>query len=233
MRRVPTQELLDDDLGTPEEIARSMDDLWRINLWLGGVKGSCRLLEKCLVRSGLRRARVLDVGAGDARLAQHLSVEFKKRGYELDFVALDRRASHLGRAGVHRNGVRAVAADVFALPFREPAFDVVMCNLFFHHFSGGDARRLLRHLASAARLAVLVNDLERRFWAYAFIRVAWPFATSRLTRNDGPASVRQAYTLDELADLTRSSGFRNFEIERLPFYRLGLTLWSSPHLAKR
>jgi SAM-dependent methyltransferase len=225
MRRVTAEELLDDDRGTPQEIAQSFDDLWRINRWLGGLSNCLTLLERVFAQRGTRAARILDVGAGDARLAQRLGGELSRRGIQAQFVALDRRITHL-RNGQSKS-LPAVAADVFRLPFAENSFDVVMCNLFLHHFSGKNAVDLLKRLMEVARDAVIINDLERSLLPYMFIRAAFPFARSRITRFDGPASVRQAYTRDEMLDLARSAGFRQFRIERMGAYRLGMTIWKS------
>jgi ubiquinone/menaquinone biosynthesis C-methylase UbiE len=225
MLRIPSQEWLDDDLGTPEEIQQSFDDLWRINRWLGGVSGCLHLLESYFDRRGSRHARILDVGSGDSRLSAHLQRELAQRNRSVKFVALDRRLSHLRND--HRQTARLsrVVADVRNLPFQEKSFEVVICNLFLHHFSGNDAVDLLRRLGRIASEAVLINDLERHPLPYFFIRIAWPFARSRLTRHDGAASVRQAYTKDELEILARRAGFTHFEVDRLPAFRLGLALW--------
>ena len=225
MRRVPSQEWLDDDLGTPDEIRQSFDDLWRINRWLGGVSGCLRLLNRYFARRGSSRARILEVGSGDSRLAAHLQFELARRNRSVEFVALDRRLSHL-RNGNHSPGkLSRVAADVFDCPFAENSFEVVICNLFLHHFSGDEAVELLRRFAGIASEAVLINDLVRHRLPYVFIRIAWPFARSRITRHDGAASVRQAYTKDELAALACRAGFTKFDVERLPVFRLGLALW--------
>lgn len=228
MRRTPSLELLDDDRGTLREIDRSLDDLWRINRWLGGVSSSLRLLEDYFSRTGRRRARVLDVGSGDSRLAARLQRELLRRNLRAEFFVLDRRLSHLARGRPAACGLVPVVADARALPFRAESFEVVMCSLFFHHFSGEEARELLRRLAEAASEAVLVNDLERHLLPYLFIRCALPFARSPLTRHDGPASVRQAYTRDELAALAADAGFHEFEVRRLVPFRLGLTGWKRP-----
>ncbi|MEJ2008847.1 MAG: methyltransferase domain-containing protein [Acidobacteriota bacterium] len=225
MRRVPSQEWLDDDLGTPREIRRSFDDLWRINRWLGGVSGSLHLLDRYFARRGSRHVRILDVGSGDSRMAVHLQEELARRNHSAELVALDRRLNHL-RNGNHSSGsLLRVVADVSDLPFPKESFDLVMCNLFLHHFSGGEAVELLRCLAGMASEAVLINDLERNPLPYIFIQVAWPFARSHITRHDGAASVRQAYTKEELEILAERAGFSNFIVERLPLFRLGLTLW--------
>jgi ubiquinone/menaquinone biosynthesis C-methylase UbiE len=225
MLRVPSQEWLDDDLGTPAEIERSFDDLWRINRWLGGVSGCLHLLDRYFARRDSRRVRVLEVGAGDSRLAARLQAELARRNRKAEFVALDRRLSHLRNGNPCAGKLLRIVADVSDLPFPKESFEVVLCNLFLHHFSESEAVKLLRRLGEVASDAVLINDLERHPLPYFFIRLAWPFARSRITRHDGAASVRQAYTKDELENLARRAGFTDFEVERLPAYRLGLALW--------
>jgi ubiquinone/menaquinone biosynthesis C-methylase UbiE len=226
MLRATSDELLDNDLGTAAEIRSSLDDLWRINRKLGGVSSNLELLARFFEKTGSHPVRILDVGAGDARLARHLRDSLARRKVRAEFVALDRRPSHLENAA-NGGGLPSVAADVLALPFREGSFDVVMSNLFFHHFSGASARELLRQMAALAREAVLVNDLERHWLPYLFIRSALPFARSRITRHDGPASVRQAYTRREIEALTREAGFTHFETRRLLPFRLGLIIWKA------
>jgi ubiquinone/menaquinone biosynthesis C-methylase UbiE len=225
MRRITSNELLDEDQGTPEEIGASLDDLWRINRRLGGVSTSLLLLEHFFSRRGTHPVRILDVGSGDARLAGHLQADLLRRSIRAEFFALDRRLTHLESGSPSAAGLRPVVADVFALPFSERSFNVVMCNLFLHHFSGQKAQHLLRCLAEMASEAVIINDLERHALPYYFIKFASPFARSRITKNDAPASVRQAYTRDELAAMAERAGFRNFEATRIPPFRLGLTIW--------
>jgi hypothetical protein len=47
---------------------------------------------------------------------------------------------------------------------------------------------------------------------------------SRLSRHDGPASVRQAYTFKEMQDLLKETQC-NYELERGYLYRLGGIAW--------
>ena len=185
----------------------------------------CKVVDTAATLGPPKHAPILDVGAGDSRLAQRLQEELLRSGLQVKFVALDRRITHLRNGHPISCTVPAVVADVFNLPFGENSFDVVMCNLFLHHFSGQSALNLLRRMAEVARDAVIVNDLERNLLPYLFIRVAFPLARSRITRFDGPASVRQAYTRGELRQLAESAGFRNFEVERMGAYRLGMTIW--------
>ncbi len=224
MQRETSTEWLDAGRGTPREVATSLDDLWRINRWLGGVSGSLLLLERFVTVTGQRTLRALDLGAGDARLADCLARKMETRKISVQFTVLDRNLTHLTYA-TSLTRRQAVAADVLALPFPPQSFDVVMCNLFFHHFSDERAVRVLTAMKETARRAVLINDLERSALAHFFIRYAWPFARSPITKHDGPASVRQAYSRAELAALVEKAGHANYEIVALCPSRLGVILW--------
>lgn len=226
MRRIPAIELLDDDRGSAADIQLQLDDLWRINRWLGGVSSCLYLLRRFLRDTGRRSLRVLEVGAGDGRLAGRLRSKLRRQGIETTFFVLDRRASHL-LFGQPANDLHSVAADALALPFRENSFDVVTCNLLLHHFSGDAALSFLRALDAVAREAVLINDLERHWLPYLFIRATPWFTRNRMSRHDAMASVRQAYTRRELAQLAASAGFADFEVRKLVPFRLGLIVWKS------
>jgi len=227
MRRIISRELLDDDLGNPADLEASLLDLWRLNRRFGGVSGNLRLLDRVFARAGARQVRILDAGAGDGRLVGWVQQELARRGFQARFCALDRRISHLGYRRPAPDPLERVAANALELPFQEGSFDVVMCNLFVHHFSGAALHGLLKEMMRVARLAVLVNDLERRWLPYLFIRYAPLAARSPVTRQDGAASVRQAYTRRELSALVAGCGACSSDIMALPFFRLGAILWKN------
>ncbi|MGH9467896.1 MAG: methyltransferase domain-containing protein [Terriglobales bacterium] len=207
MRQRLAQELLDEDGGTPEEIARSLDELGWIHRHLGGLSSWRQLLQSLPAAES-----VLDVGAGRGEVAAYVGASLGARR----IVALDRRTSHMGASGSR------VAGDALRLPFADRSFEVVMCNLFLHHFHGAAAGQVLGEMARVARRAVVINDLERHWAAYAAIWLLRP-RFSRITRYDGPRSVRQAYTAEEMEQL---AGARRHTLVRLTHYRLGLILYA-------
>ncbi len=225
MQRITSVELLDEGRGSKRDVETSLDDLWRINRWLGGVSGSLQLIDRFFKRTGRPSAHSLDAGAGDGRMAAYLVHKVRKRHPRSRIIVLDRRLAHLQHRRPAVGAPRAVVADATNLPFRVDSFDLVICSLFLHHFSGAAAIELLRSLLAVAAQAVLVNDLERKWASYWVIRHAPWFTRSPITRADGPASVRQAYTRGELSVLAAASGAAGFDIISLPCFRLGLTLW--------
>lgn len=223
MRRIPAAELLDDDLGTAEEVRASLDDLWWLNRRFGGLNSYRGLLDEALAGRKSSPVRWLEVGAGTGQVTAALRDGLESAGYTIEAWLLDRRASHLAAQGAPATRrLRAVAGDILQAPFPEGSFDLVSCSLFLHHFSGTAAVAMLSAMARLSRGAVVINDLQRSWPAYWGVRLLGIHARSRLTRHDAPISVRQAYTLDELAELARAAGMKNFHARPAGLFRMGL-----------
>ena len=220
MRRVTVPELLDDDLGTPAEIAQSLRDLQRINNWFGGARTTVRLLQRVAEESGCRSLSMLEVGAGNGYVPLAAQDRLKKRGIELRLTLLDRVSSHLPQ-----NGVQSVVADAMQLPFRDGAFDVLSCNLVAHHFDPETLERFASEALRVARVSVLINDLVRSRLHLALCYAGLPLFHSRITWHDAPASVRQAYTLEEMRAIMSRIPARRVKISTHYLYRMGVLLW--------
>src|SRR5206468_1105211 len=76
-----------------------------------------------------------------------------------------------------------------------------------------------------ARRAVLVHDLIRNPFQLALAYAGLPFYRSRITRNDAPASVRQAYTVKEMESFFREAAATKIETQQHYFYRMGVIAW--------
>jgi len=220
MQRRPVPELLDDDLGTPAEIATSLRDLQRINDWFGGTRTAIRLLQQVARDTGLRSMSLLEIGAGNGHVPVATRERLARHGIDLRITLLDRVSSHLPR-----NGLAAVAADALQLPFRDGSFDVVSCNLVAHHFEPGALQAFAEEALRVARIAVLINDVMRSVLHLALTYAGLPLFRSRLTWHDAPASVRRAYTLDEMRSIVEQAGARQVDISTHYLYRMGVVLW--------
>jgi hypothetical protein len=102
--------------------------------------------------------------------------------------------------------------------------DVVSSCLFLHHLSMDDARTFLKEALRVARVAVLINDVERTRTNYLLSCLQTLVDPSELSRHDGPTSVRQAYTFTEVENMLRETGY-SFELQRGFLFRLGAILW--------
>lgn len=218
MKRQPSHELLDSDAGSDREVTDTLCDLEMFNRWFGGVPTSTRLVGRALTGIERKRFSLLEIASGTG----YVPLKVRER------VApqLDLQITLLDRARRHLNGYSsAVTADALALPFSANSFDLVSCNLFLHHLAPSEVGNFAREALRVARIAIVINDLIRDPVHLALAYAGVPLYRSRLTRNDAPASVRQAYTPEELEELLKSSGAVRIEISRHFLYRVGILLW--------
>lgn len=211
MERRIEPELL--DTANDADAARNLADIAFLNRWFGGHAVLEDLLRETVDEG--EAFHLLDVGAASGDVARLVT-----RRYPLAHVySLDLLARNL-KAAPHPK----LAADAFALPFADRAFDFTHCSLFLHHFREEQIVRLLREMARCARRGVLVNDLERHPVAYRFLPwTRWLFRWHPVTMHDGPVSVAAGFERRELQALAELAGLERIEARtHIPWFRLSL-----------
>lgn len=221
MKRVSIPELLDSNSGTDAEVIASLADLRFFNQYFGGISTGCALLERAAPQIVRRHIQLLDVAAASGDVPSEARARLAKKGIQLDVTLLDRSVSHL------RSGHQAVAGDALALPFRDESFDLVSCGLFAHHLSPDELVIFVNEALRVSRAAVLINDLIRHPLHLALALAGIPIYRSRLTRHDAPASVRCAYTVDEMRGLLQQTAAVRHQITRHYFFRMGVIAWKT------
>jgi ubiquinone/menaquinone biosynthesis C-methylase UbiE len=223
MKRVVTPELLDSDAATPAEVQQTLADLRRINRWFGGISTTRRMLEQVVTRirkpsSGRGELTLLDVGAGSGDVSLTAARQIRPPT-QIRVTLMDRMPAHLPR-----NGTGTVAGDALALPFLDGSFDLVTCSLLIHHLEREQIVQFVNQALRVARVAVLLNDLRREPLHLALMYAGYPIF-SRLTLHDGIASVRRAYTAQELKSVLRNTDAAGVEMENSYLYRIGIIVW--------
>ena len=220
MQRRVIAELLDDDLGTPEEIAHSLRDLRHINDWFGGTRTTISLLRTIAARDGVKELSLLEIGSGVGDVPLSAKRSLSHDGIALKVTLLDRRWTHLPASGAD-----SVCGDAMRLPFPDDAFDIVSCSLFAHHFDPEPLRALVAEASRVSRRAVLINDLIRSRLHLFLVYLGLPLFRSRITWHDAPASVRAAYTIAEIKLLLAALPARQISVSRHLLFRMGVILW--------
>jgi ubiquinone/menaquinone biosynthesis C-methylase UbiE len=225
MKRVVTPELLDSDAATPAEVQETLADLRRINRWFGGISTTRRMLEQVVARLRKRSSdrgefTLLDVGAGSGDVSLTAARQIRPPA-QIRVTLMDRMPAHLPR-----NGTGTVAGDALALPFLDSSFDLVTCSLLIHHLEREQIVHFVNDALRVARVAVLLNDLRREPLHLALMYAGYPIF-SRLTLHDGIASVRRAYTPQELKSILGNTDAAVVEMENQYLYRMGIIVWKS------
>jgi hypothetical protein len=97
--------------------------------------------------------------------------------------------------------------------------------LFAHHLSPAEIVQFLQEGLRICRVAVLINDLVRHPMHLAMAYAGRAFYRSRLSKHDGPVSVRRSYTPSEMRALMRKTSARKVEISRHYMFRMAAIAW--------
>lgn len=222
--RVDADELLDLGVGTPDEVTGSLNDLWRLNRLLGGLRALTVHLYPRLAT--LPAATCVDIGAGDGRVATHIAQWANRHQQAVRVVALDLSQKHLARAVPHAQttpNLHLLQADATRIPFAPETVDYVISSLVLHHFTPDLVVTVLRSAWRSAKRGLVVSDLMRGHLPLIGFRLIQPvFARSPITRYDGKVSIRRGYTPDELRLMAREAGIPHPRVFVHPMWRMTL-----------
>ncbi len=202
-------ELMDGADYTAAEMIENLADLRRVNRYLGGRRALTRRLFPMIEALGLRRVSLLDVGSGSADIPERIVSWARKRGIEVECVALDLNeiiVAEARRQTANYPEIKVVRADAMNLPFEDRSFDFALASLFLHHFESRQAARLIKSFARIARVAFIINDLRRHPIAYYSIKLLTRiFTRNRLVQNDSAVSVLRGFTERDIAAIAGAS----------------------------
>ncbi len=220
-RRHRGVEHLDDPATQPALRIRSLRDVRRANLVLGGTRAVVDEVARLLPALGAR-ASLLDVGTGLADIPVAARARAGRTGIALTIYGVD--AAEVLAQGTHGRLDGAACGDARALPFADSSVDVVICSQVLHHFVDADIPVVLRELDRVARRAVIVSDLRRSWIAAAgFWCVTWPLRFHPVSRHDGTISVLRGFTDGELAGHVQQATGRLAAVRRHLGFRLTAT----------
>ena len=209
-REVARLEWLDRTDGTPAELAGNLADMARLNR-IGPIRTLLAFVAPLVQHHrGPEPLTVLDLGTGVGDIPVALTTWARAKGVPLRVVGLDSKPGILACARARVLAfpeIGLVTGEALAPPVRPGAVDLVICSLMLHHLPDRVVGELLGRMAEIARLGFVVSDLRRSWAAWA---AAWLLtrvtSRNRMTRHDGPLSVRRAYTRRELRRLAATAG---------------------------
>ena len=162
---------------------------------------------------------MVDIGSGDGLFALSIARRLAGRWPDVSLTLVDRQNSvsdatlaTFARLGWRTERVSADVFDFFAPPRRA---DLVIANLFLHHFESPRLSELLAAISRSTRVFAAAEP--RRGPAAALgVRFLPIFGCNDVTRHDAAASVRAGFRGQEMSALW-PQGWSLSEYQALPF----------------
>ena len=204
-----------------------MQDVQRINRWLGGTAVVMRQVRRWLKgRGNTKPITFLDIATGSADIPRAIIRYARRQALSLRVIGLDSNPHMLRLAceeSVSFPECVLIRGNALALPLADASVDYVLCSLTFHHFDYQCCVFLLREMERIARRGWLVNDLRRSRMAWLLITIITRLACHPLTQHDGPVSVMRAYTVEEYTQMIAEAEIgAPVAIRRHHWYRVSL-----------
>lgn len=230
------------DLETLDAAAarRILIALERVNAWLGGVRATLFHLER-FSKNWLKGStiRFLDWGTGGADMPRAIIRWCRSREFKAEVIGVDNNPAVVAYAReacreypeiqiVEGNLASPLTPHAVGKGGRRPGeatpFDYTLSSLTLHHLSDQQIVSLLQQSNRLAKRGIIMNDLKRSARAWA-----WIWALSRcagadpIVQNDGPLSVKRAFTSRELKTLADQAGLSYLTVQTHFGYRLTLS----------
>lgn len=202
MKRIVQPEFLDTlPAGDPRAI-RSRLDLRRVNGWMGQHAMMAAPLQKALKHQP--PGHIIELGAGDGnfllRVAQKISPRWPAVKVALTDLQKNVSAETLAAFAALGWPAEAVVADVFDWLQTFDAGEIVIANLFLHHFEDARLAELFRLISPRAKLFIAAEP-RRAPWPLLCSRLLWAIGCNDVTRHDAVVSVRAGFSGEELSAL--------------------------------
>jgi SAM-dependent methyltransferase len=201
LRRVEP-ELLDALPPDDPRALRSRKDLLRINAWMGNPGIMANELRS--VFNGEFPRSIVDIGAGDGAFMLRVAHDLAALSNGSSLCLLDRQTAvsqqtlgDLKTLGWQVLLLQSDVLDWLKQPATEPS-DVIIANLFLHHFPDAQLAELLAAAAKRTRVFIAVEP-RRWSWSLAFSRLVGLIGCNAVTRHDAVVSVRAGFCDRELS----------------------------------
>lgn len=190
------------------ELKKVLQDLDKVNRWLGGNKitidGIKILLKNAIFDSPLR---IIDVGCGNGSLLKEVAEFGHRRGIKMELTGIDLNPNSVEIARENTADypeIKFEALDVFSEAFSGKKVDIILCTLTLHHFKDDEIKALLKVFVQVCQIGVVINDLQRTKAAYyLFQGFSRAFNLSKINRKDGLTSILRSFKKEDFEEFSR------------------------------
>ncbi len=229
-KRSEEKEFLDDFQCEGEDLKQNLRELKFINKWLGGNNVTFSGLEQALKNNSKTNLRIADLGCGGGDILELIAQWGRKKKLKLLLTGIDVNEFIINYAKQNTASYPEIEyknVNVFSEEFSLLEFDIVNCTLFCHHLDDESLVKLFSQLKNQTKIAIVINDLHRHWFAYHSIKwLTKFFSKSYMVKNDAKLSVLRGFSRKELEEIIKASGFTDFSIRWKWAFRWEVVLFS-------
>ncbi len=216
-RRTDDTEIMDDFDLQGAELEKTLEDLDKVNKWLGGNKITLRGIKKLLKdHPKSEPVHIADVGCGNGAILREIAEWGRAKNFTIKLSGIDANTHAIKiaqRLSEYYPEISYYSSKIFSEEFKKQEFDIVLCTLTLHHFKDTEIREILQNFYRQAKIGVVINDLHRSRQAYylfrAFCKV---FINNKIARDDGLTSVLRGFKKEDLKEFSADIPARNHYI---------------------
>lgn len=215
--RTDTPETMDDFSMDNAELTKALDDISRVNQFLGGnsvtLNGVKYLLKKVPKDAEIT---IMDFGCGNGEILRILSEYGAANGLNFKLIGMDANPATIRYAEMCSAGYENISylpEDIFQHGFLKYNVDIALITLTLHHFKDDEIIKILRAIFNWTTKGIVVNDLQRSWLPYRlFQAIIYVCRLDKMTAEDGLVSILRGFKKSELVKYSAALNFKKYRI---------------------
>lgn len=216
-QRTLQTEWMDDFEVQGAELDATLNDISKINRWLGGNQWTSKALFQLWKEDANSPKQLCDVGCGNGDYLAYLAKKCMQMGIPYAFTGVDANPHTIAIAKErHKNipNLHFECRDIFDAHLPWHNIDYLCCNLTLHHFENEKVEQLLTLWSKKIRKGFVINDLHRSNIAIPLFKaVAFVFHLHPLSVSDGLTSIQKGFRKNELESWMKHVSHAKYNIK--------------------
>lgn len=214
--RTQESEIMDDFSLQGEELRDALDQIARINQFLGGNKVTLSGIKKVIPLTTTTTISIADIGCGNGDMLRMLSDYAQKNKLNFKLIGIDANdftINYAKKLSLAYPNIEYQCFDIFSEDFKSLTFDIILCTLTLHHFTNEQILNIITTFKNNAKTGIIINDLHRSKLAYRlFELICVIFKLNRMSRLDGLVSILRGFKKNELEEFSKKLKLKNYNI---------------------
>ncbi len=208
-------ELMDDPNLDATILQNAVDDINKINKWLGGFKFTLDVVRKQLQLINQEVITIVDAGCGDGEMLRYLAKHIKDS--RVQFLGLDFSAASVAKGKEKSSGfdtIRFRESDILKIDPTDIECDILISTLTMHHFNDEEIITFLKKFKEITTHSIIINDLHRSIIAFGLFKfLCLTFIKNEISKHDGLISIASGFKRDDLKKYAQLIPFKKDQIQ--------------------